>query len=100
MTVRLHRVADCRADLVALKVLFQGEITEIESGHASVRRDLNVLSCQGHPMKLLAMSCRQVLRNRRGRLNVARSLGLFSSNVARKSKRSVNDAGLSTDDPP
>ena len=93
-------MADCRADLVALKVLFQGEITEIESGHASVRRDLNVLSCQGHPMKLLAMSCRQVLRNRRGRLNVARSLGLFSSNVARKSKRSVNDAGLSTDDPP
>ena len=79
-------------------ILFQGEIAEIESGHASVRRDLNVLSCQGHAMKLQTMSCRQVLRNRRGRLDNARALGLFAKRLATQRKRTAGDADVGAGD--
>ena len=51
-----------RADLEATLILLQEDMTEIESIHASIRRELSVLSTQTHAMDFLELSDRHVLR--------------------------------------
>ena len=51
-----------RADLEATLILLQEDMTEIESIHASIRRELFVLSTQTHAMDFLELSDRHVLR--------------------------------------
>ena len=52
----------CRADLEATIILLQDNMAEIEALHASIRRELNVLSTQTHSLDFLELSDRFVLR--------------------------------------
>ena len=51
-----------RADLESLMILFQEDMAEIEARHASIRRELTVLSTQTHSTDFLELSDRHVLR--------------------------------------